>query len=138
MATPYTPQFKSLVELTDYFPDEYTCKQHPTNLRLKGRPVCPRCGCHKAYLFKSGDYKCAGCRKKFSVRMGTIFEDSPIPLESGSLVAIYLLTSHKKGISSCQLAKALGVTQKTAWFMLHRIRYAVQIRYSVSSSLKTP
>ena len=127
MATPYTPQFKSLVELTDYFSDEYTCKQHLATLRWKGKPVCPRCGCDKAYLFKSGDYKCAGCRKKFSVRMGTIFEDSPIPLRKW-FVAVYLLTSHKKGISSCQLAKDLGVTQKTAWFMLHRIRYAVQTK----------
>lgn len=122
-----TPRFQSLVELNDYFSDEYTCKQHLAQIRWKGTPVCPRCGCQKSYLFKSGDYKCAGCRKKFSVRLGTIFEDSPVPLRKW-FVAVYLLTSHKKGISSCQLAKDLGVTQKTAWFMLHRIRYAVQAK----------
>lgn len=127
MANPSTPSFKSLVELTDYFSDEYTCKQHLAGIRWKGKPVCTRCGCDKTYLFKSGDYKCAGCRKKFSVRMGTIFEDSPIPLKKW-FIAVYLLTSHKKGISFCQLAKDLGVTQKTAWFMLHRIRYAVQTK----------
>lgn len=124
MADSSTPRFKSLVELTDYFSDEYTCKQHLAQIRWKGTPVCPRCGCDKSYLFKSGDYKCAGCRKKFSVRLGTIFEDSPIPLKKW-FIAVYLLTSHKKGISSCQLGKDLGVTQKTAWFMLHRVRYAV-------------
>jgi transposase-like protein len=125
MAASSTPKFKSLVELNDYFSDEYTCKQHLAQIRWKGTPVCPRCGCQKSYLFKSGDYKCAGCRKKFSVRLGTIFEDSPIPLRKW-FVAIYLLTSHKKGISSCQLAKDLGITQKSAWFLLHRVRYAVQ------------
>lgn len=127
MADASTPRFKSLVELNDYFSDEYKCKQHLANIRWKGQPVCPRCGCQKAYLFKSGDYKCAGCRKKFSVRLGTIFEDSPVPLRKW-FVAVYLLTSHKKGVSSCQLAKDLGVTQKSAWFMLHRIRYAVQTK----------
>lgn len=125
MADSSTPKFKSLVELTDYFSDEYTCKQHLAQIRWKGTPVCPRCGCQKSYLFATGDYKCAGCRKKFSVRLGTIFEDSPIPLKKW-FIAVYLLTSHKKGISSCQLAKDLGVTQKSAWFMLHRIRFAVQ------------
>ena len=127
MADSSTPRFKSLVELTDYFSDEYACKQHLATIRWKGKPVCPRCGCQKSYLFKSGDYKCAGCRKKFSVRLGTIFEDSPVSLKKW-FIAVYLLTSHKKGISSCQLAKDLGVTQKTAWFMLHRIRYAVQAK----------
>lgn len=127
MADSSTPRFKSLVELTDYFSDEYTCKQHLAQIRWKGTPVCPRCGCQKSYLFKSGDYKCAGCRKKFTVRLGTIFEDSPIPLRKW-FVAIYLLTSHKKGISSCQLAKDIAVSQKSAWFMLHRVRYAVQTK----------
>ncbi|GAB3890058.1 IS1595 family transposase [Spirosoma agri] len=125
MAPASTPKFKSLVQLNDYFSDEYTYKQHLTQLRWKGTPVCPRCGCQKSYQFKSGDYKCAGCCKKFSVRLGTIFEDSPIALHKW-FIAVYLPTSHKKGVSSCQLAKDLGVTQKTAWFMLHRIRYAVQ------------
>ena len=127
MTNTSTPKFKSLIELNDYFSDEVKCKQHLANIRWKGKPVCPRCGCEKSYLFANGDYKCAGCRKKFSVRLGTIFEDSPIPLRKW-FTAVYLLTSHKKGISSCQLAKDLGITQKSAWFMLHRIRFAVKAK----------
>lgn len=125
MAASTPSRFKSLVELNDYFSDEYKCKQHLAQIRWKGNPICPRCGCQKSYLFANGDYKCAGCRKKFGVRLGTVFQDSPISLRKW-LIAVYLLTSHKKGISSCQLAKDLGVTQKSAWFMLHRIRYAVR------------
>jgi transposase-like protein len=71
--------------------------------------------------------KCADCRRQFSVRIGTIFEDSALPLQKW-FMAIYLLMAHKKGISSIQLGKDIGVTQKTAWFMLHRIRFAVRTK----------
>lgn len=122
-----TSQFRNLVELNEFFTDEYTCKRYLAQMRWAGKPVCPHCGHRKSYFFSNGDYKCAGCRKKYTVRVGTAFEDSKISLKKW-FVAIYLLTSHKKGISSCQLAKDLGVTQKTAWFMLHRIRYVVKTR----------
>jgi hypothetical protein len=70
-------------------------------------------------------WRCNGCRKQFSVKVGTIFEDSPIKL-SKWLPAMWLITNAKNGISSYELHRALGVTQKTAWFMLHRIRLAMQ------------
>jgi transposase-like protein len=70
-------------------------------------------------------YKCADCRKQFTIKVGTIFEDSAIPLQKW-FFAIFLMTAHKKGISSCQLARDLSITQKTAWFMLHRIRYMLK------------
>jgi len=83
---------------------------------------CPHCGSLKTYKFKSGKlYKCGDCRKQFTAKIGTIFSDSKIPLYKWFL-AIYLSSSLKKGISSIQISKYLGVTQKTAWFMLHRIR----------------
>lgn len=74
-------------------------------------------------------YKCSCCNRQFSVRVGTIFEDSKVSLQKW-FSAIYLVTSHKKSISSMQLAKDIGVTQKTAWFMLHRIRKALGLHQS--------
>lgn len=91
-------------------------------------PVCPHCSHEKIYSYKDKKtFKCAECRKKFNIRTGTIFQNSKLPLRKW-LIAMYLLTSHKKGISSYQLAKDIGVTQKTAWFMLHRIREMLSIK----------
>lgn len=101
-------------------------------LRWNGEPVCPYCGHTKTYVIENGKrFKCANkaCYKKFSVTVGTIFEASNIPLTTW-FPAMYLIASHKKGISSVQLAKDLGVTQKTAWFMLHRIRVALKAKNS--------
>jgi len=70
-------------------------------------------------------WRCNGCRKQFSVKNGTIFEESPLPF-SKWLPAMWLISNAKNGVSSCEVARALGVTQKTAWFMLHRIRLAFQ------------
>ena len=82
----------------------------------------------KTYEFKDGKlYKCASCRKKFTLTVRTIFEDSKIHLRKW-FIAIYLITSHKKGISSLQLSKDIGVTQKTAWFILHRLRLAIKTK----------
>jgi len=96
-----------------------------------GVPVCPHCGEHGAYKLtakpgskhpvRAGVYKCKACRKPFSVRIGTIFEESKIPLCKW-LMAIHLMTSSKKGISSHQIARELDVTVKTGWFLTHRIR----------------
>ncbi len=94
-------------------------------------PVCPHCGSTeriskmKGKSTRIGAYKCYVCRKQFTVKIGTIFEDSHIPLRLW-LQAIYLICSSKKGISSNQLHRTLGVTLKTAWFMSHRIREAVR------------
>jgi transposase-like protein len=91
-------------------------------------PVCPHCGVvnHAYALKQTGKYRCAEklCRKNFSVRIGTIFEDSPIKLHKW-LFAFYLMCASKKGISSHQIHRMLGVTYKTAWFMTHRIRLAM-------------
>lgn len=114
--------FNTIIDFLNYFKDEETCQTYLENLRFKDGEFCPHCGHHKIYKFQDGKlYKCAKCRKKFSIKTGTIFESSKISLKKWFL-AIYLLSTNKKGISSIQLAEQLGVTQKTAWFMYHRIR----------------
>lgn len=117
-------KFNSLLELTDYFKTEELCLQHLEEHRWGSMPICcPICGNDKTYTFKTNKFmhKCAACRMKFTVKTGSVFEESRLPLRKW-FMAIYLLTSHKKGISSLQLGKAIHVTQKTAWFMLGRLR----------------
>lgn len=117
--------FNSLLELIEYFRDEQTAVEYLSAKRWKDGIVCPHCGNDKVYIFSDNKrYKCSKCRQQFTAKVGTIFEDSKIQLRKW-FVAVYLITSHKKGISSHQLAKDLKVTQKTAWFMLHRIRFAL-------------
>ncbi len=115
--------FKSLPQLLDTFKDEKTCIAYYEKLRWNGKPVCPHCGIDKKPYKTNRGYKCSDsdCGKKFTVKVGSIFENSKIPLRTWFL-AIYLCTSHKKGISSVQLASDLDITQKTAWFVLHRVR----------------
>jgi transposase-like protein len=121
---PEMKRFNNILELMQVFSSEDVCREHLKKLRWADGEYCPYCGCKKIYEFKDGKtYKCADCRKRFSIKVGTIFEDSKIPLQKW-FIAIYLITSHKKGISSVQLSKDIGVTQKTAWFMLHRLRHA--------------
>lgn len=117
-----TAQFKNLKEVVTYFKDEDTCKSYLASLRWGDTPSCPHCGNVGAYVTNRG-YKCKAkeCAKKFSVTTGTIFENTKIPL-SNWFCAIYLATNHKKGISSLQLSRDISITQKTAWFLLHRIR----------------
>ena len=117
-------QFKNLAELTAYFPDDQSCRDYLEATRWNGKPVCPHCGNDAAYRLKDiRYYKCKECRQQFTVLIGTIFEDTKIGLRDW-FIAIYIFTSHKKGISSVQLAKDLGITQKSAWHLLHRIRHA--------------
>jgi transposase-like protein len=116
--------FKTLYDFLEVFSTEEKCTQHLKELRWKNGEFCPYCGNKKLYNFKDKKtYKCSECRKRFSIKVGTIFEDSNINLKKWFL-AIFFATNHKKGISSLQLSKDIGVTQKTAWFMLHRIREA--------------
>lgn len=114
--------FKTLPQLLDFFKDEQTCIAYLEQKLWNGNPTCPFCGTDKAYKTDRG-YKCRNkeCFKKFTAKVGTIYENSKIPLRTW-FASVYLCTAHKKGISSCQLARDLGVTQKTAWFVLHRIR----------------
>lgn len=115
-------KFKSLPQLLKYFEKEETCIKYYESLRWNGDPSCPHCGARNPYATNRG-YKCSDkrCHKKFTVKVGTIFESSKIKMQIW-FAAIYLITSSKKGISSVQLGEQLGVTQKTAWFMNHRIR----------------
>lgn len=116
------PQFNSLIQLLDFFKDENICKEYLGKQRWGDTPSCPHCGNVGAYVTNRG-YKCKAkeCHKKFSVTTGTIYENTKISLRTW-FAAMYLLTAHKKGISSHQLARDLNVTQRTAWFVLHRIR----------------
>ncbi|OKS85235.1 IS1595 family transposase [Mucilaginibacter polytrichastri] len=117
-----TTQFKSLLQLFDYFKDDATCVKYLADSRWGDTPSCPHCGNVGAYVTNRG-YKCKAkeCAKKFSVTTGTIFENTKISLRYW-FAAIYLATAHKKGISSLQLSRDLNITQKTAWFLLHRVR----------------
>ena len=108
------------------FPDEQTAIDHFTAIRWADGAYCPLCGSTKVYHFSDKrTHKCGDCRKRFSIKVGTIFEDTKIELRKW-IMAIWMITSHKKGIASTTLAKDLGVTQKTAWFMLHRLRHAAR------------
>jgi transposase-like protein len=116
--------FKSLFDLLKAIPDEQAAVDHFTAIRWRSGAFCPLCGSTKIYHFSDKrTHKCGDCRKRFSIKVGTIFQDTKIPLQKW-LMAVWLLTSHKKGIASTTLARDIDVTQKTAWFMLHRLRHA--------------
>ena len=120
---------KTLQQAIQHFSDEKNCRDFVISMRWPDEKVrCPRCGSEKvSWLEKAKLYFCPveHEKQKFSLKVGTIFEDSPIVLEKW-LPAMWLLCNAKNGISSYELHRALGVTQKTAWFMLHRIRLAMK------------
>lgn len=119
------PTFTSVLQLVEFFDTEKKCHQYLQVKRWGKEICCPYCEKKKIYRFKDEvRLKCASCKRIFNAKVGTFFEDSNIPLKKWFL-AIYLLSGHKKGISSYQLAKDIGVTQKTAWFVDHRIREAM-------------
>jgi transposase-like protein len=123
MALPSTLQ-----EAIIYFADPKNCNEFLAGLRwTDGKPRCPHCGSNNVtYLASVNRYKCYGKHPKaqFSLKVGTIFEDSPISLDKW-LCAMWLIVNCKNGISSCEMAKDLGITQKSAWFLDHRIRFAL-------------
>lgn len=126
-------EFKNLKDLFKKFSDEQVCRTHLEQLRWPSGPICPFCGSNKIYRIEAGKrLKCANntCYKKFSVTVGTVFENSNISLTIW-FPAVYLISNHKKGISSSQLARDLGVTQKTGWFILHRVREALRTKKSL-------
>lgn len=124
MKTP--AQFNSLLEVVKYFKTERICLDYLQEWRWKNGMECPHCGHEKAYKFSDNKrFKCAHCKKQFTATVGTIFENTKVSLIKWYL-AIFLVGAHKKGISSHQLAKDIEVTQKTAWFMLQRIRKAME------------
>jgi transposase-like protein len=124
MAATAEPQ--NLVEAIRYFSDPERAFQFVSDLRWPdGRVTCPRCGHGEvSFLSTRRIWKCLGCRKQFSLKVGTIFEDSPLGWDKW-LPAVWLIANAKNSISSHELARSLGVTQKSAWFMLHRIREAM-------------
>jgi len=124
-------QPKTLIEAIRYFSDEQTCIDTFAALRwLDGKPVCPKCnaveGERKHYwLAAQKRWKCYACRKQFSVKVGSIFEDSPIGLDKW-LTALWLLVNCKNGVSSYEIARDLDITQKSAWFVLQRLRFILK------------
>lgn len=115
--------FDSLFELMDYFNTEEACVKYLAIIRWNGNPVCPYCESDNVKVLEGATkrLKCYGCKKQFGVKVGTIFHDTKISLRKW-FIAIYIITAHKKGISSHQLSRDIKVTQKTAWFILQRIR----------------
>lgn len=115
-------KFDSLISLVTYFKDNHTCKEFLVQQRWSdGDYICPYCGQHHCYKRGDGNFRCPNCLKNFSVLIGTIFENTKISLVKW-FMAMYLISSHKKGISSHQLARDLSLTQKTAWYILHKVR----------------
>lgn len=121
-----TSEPTNLLEAIRYFSDLDVATEFVAKRRWPHGPVCSRCGCMDySYLTTRRVWKCKGCKKQYSVKVGTIFEDSPLGFDRW-LPAVWLIANSKNGISSHELARSLGITQKSAWFMLHRIRLAMQ------------
>jgi len=122
-------QFKTLPELFAAFPTEQSAIDHFTAIRWANGKFCPLCGnadeARIGTLTGTNTHKCYVCRKRFSIRVGTIFQDTKLPFRTW-YAAIWMITAHPKGIASTTLATDLGITQKTAWFVLHRLRHASQ------------
>ena len=117
---------KTLQQAIRYFSDEQICIDTVAQLRWPNGPECPACGHKEHYYLKSQRrWKCKDCHKQFSVKLGTIFEDSPISLDKW-LAALWMLVNCRNGISSYEVGRTLGITQKSAWFVLHRLRLALQ------------
>ncbi len=119
-------QPKTLQQAIRHYADEQVCINTVARLRWPNGPECPACG-HKEhyYLATQKRWKCKECYKQFTVKLGTIFEESPIKLDKW-LTALWMLVNCKNGVSSYEVAKAVGITQKSAWFVLHRLRFALQ------------
>ena len=118
----------STYELLKLFPDAESARIYLEKRRWNGEVVCPHCGCYEHITVRQGKrlgyYWCRDCGKEFTVRTGTVFERSHIPLDKW-LLAMYLVVTSRKGISSLQLSKELSITQRSAWFMLGRLREAL-------------
>jgi transposase-like protein len=119
---------RTLQQAILYFADYDRCREFLMDLRWPdGKVRCPQCDSdHVVYLEKARVWKCYGkhSRPKFSLKTGTIFEDSPLGLDKW-LAALWLLVNAKNGVSSCEIARSIGITQKSAWFMAHRLRFAL-------------
>jgi transposase-like protein len=122
----YMDSPKTLQAAIKHYSDEQVCIDAVARLRWPTGPACPACGHKEHYYLKTQKrWKCKECYKQFTVKLGTVFEDSPISLTKW-LPALWMLCNCKNGISSYELSRALGVGQKAAWFMLQRLRLALQ------------
>jgi transposase-like protein len=135
--TTKTTTFKSFYQMLEVLPNDNACRLFLEDLRWNGTPVCPHCGSVNESHYKlntkgvfNGLYKCKDCRERLTVTVGTMFEGSHVPLRKW-FIAIYIFTAHKKGISSIQLGKDLGITQKSAWFVLSRLRNNFQAKSDI-------
>src|SRR5262249_16357753 len=117
---------KTLQQAIQHFSDEQTCIDTVAALRWPERVTCPPCHHKEHYYLKTQKrWKCKDCNRQFSVKLGTIFEDSPIASNKW-LVALWMLVNCRNGVSSYEVHRAVGITQKSAWFVLHRLRLALQ------------
>jgi transposase-like protein len=122
---------KTLTEAVRYYKDEQVCIDAVASLRWpNGKPVCPKCGVEEGerkhyWLATQKRWKCYACRKQFSVKVDSLFEDSPLSLDKW-LIALWMLCNCKNGVSSHEIARELGIAQKSAWHLLHRLRSALQ------------
>jgi transposase-like protein len=119
---------KSLQQAVIYFSDEDRAFDFVVKMRWPNGVTCPHCGHHKVgFISTRRIFKCKNkeCRKQFSIKSGTIMEDSPLGLDKW-LIATWLIVNAKNGVSSCEIARSLNITQKSAWFLMHRIRLAMQ------------
>src|SRR5882724_7491822 len=119
---------KTLQEAIVFFSNPRNCLDYMVARRWPDGVICPTCGRDDArFLERQGKWQCKSVhnRRQFSVKVGTIFEDSPLGLDKW-LTAVWMITNCKNGISSWEVHRAIGVTQKSAWFMLHRVRLAMQ------------
>src|SRR5882757_9114662 len=125
------PTPKTLTEAIRYYSDTQTCINAVALMRWEdGSPVCPRCNAAQGernhyWLAKQKRWKCYSCRKQFSVKVGTIFEDSPLGLDIW-LTALWMLCNCRNGVSSYEIARATGIAQKNAWFVLQRLRLVLK------------
>jgi len=123
---------KTLTEAVKYYSDEQVCIDAFASIRWPdGKPVCPKCGVAEGerkhyWLATQKRWKCYACRKQFSVKVDSLFEDSPLGLDKW-LVALWMLCNCKNGVSSHEIARELGIAQKSAWHLLHRLRVALQM-----------
>lgn len=119
-------QPRTFAEAVRHFSDLDVCTGFVAGMRWPRGPVCPRCGCVEySYLTTRRLWKCTACKRQYSLKVGTIFEDSALGLDKW-LPAIWLIANGRGAVSSHELGRALGTTQKSAWLMLHRIRLAMQ------------
>jgi transposase-like protein len=121
------PNPQTLLEAVQVFANPENCISYLVSKRWPNGVTCPTCGARVGYLAKQQRWQCSvrHPKRQFSVKVGTIFEDSPLGLDKW-LPVVWLLTNAKNGVSSWEIHRAIDVTQKTAWFMLHRVRLALQ------------